>query len=97
MPSAIRLVKRRPGEQGQVTQKYLDKKAKSREARELQPLPPKRKISDIPDLELDFSPLAAYARSMVEQSLKERELPDFIREVVREEIASRLRPLFGQA
>ena len=76
-------------------QKYLDKKAKSREERVVAPVPAKRTRSDIPDLELDFSPLAAYVKSMVEQSLKERELTDFIREVVREEIASRLKPLFG--
>ena len=75
-------------------QKYLDKKAKKVE-RVATPVPARRISSDVPDLELDLSPLAAYIRTMIDRSLKERELTDFIREVVREEIASRLKPLFG--
>ena len=50
-------------------------------------------ISDVPGFELDFSPLAAYVRTIVDQALSQK--ADFIREVVREEIASRPKPLFG--
>ena len=78
-------------------QKYLDKKAKSREERVAAPVAARRNSSDLPDLELDLSPLAAYIRAMIDRSLEEREFTDFIREVVREEIASRLKPLFGSA
>ena len=43
-------------------QKYLDKKAKSRGERVVAPIPARRNSSDVPDLELDLSPLAAYIR-----------------------------------
>ena len=75
-------------------QRYLDK-AKRRKERVISPVPARRNSSDLPGLELDFSPLAAYVKSMIDQELKERDLTAFIREVVREELASRLKPLFG--
>jgi hypothetical protein len=83
-------------------QRYLDQKAKKDDQRvaRIDRVPARknhRSESDVPDLELDLSPLAAYIKAMIDQALKERELTDFIREVVREEISSRLKPLFGTA
>ena len=78
-------------------QKYLDKKAKeTRQTCVIAPIT-RKNTSDVPDLELDLSPLAAYVKAIVDRSLNDREVTDLIREVVREEIASRLKPLFGQA
>jgi hypothetical protein len=59
--------------------------------------------SDVPDLELDLTPLAAYIKAMIADALthmqsspdkSDEELREMIRELVREEIASRLKPLF---
>jgi hypothetical protein len=85
-------------------QRYLDKKAKSREERLVAPVPAKRNASDVPDLELDLSPLATYIKVMIADALKhtqsppdksDEELREMIRELVQEEIAFRLKPLFG--
>jgi hypothetical protein len=86
-------------------QRYLDQKAKeTREERVTSPVPARRNSSDLPDLELDLSPLAAYIKAMIADALthmqsppdkSDEELREMIRELVREEIASRLKPLFG--
>ena len=85
-------------------QKYLDKKAKKDErvATSIPVRKTHRSETDVPDLELDLSPLEVYIRAMIDQVMNQRvssneDLKEFIREVVREEIASRLKPLFGMA
>jgi hypothetical protein len=96
-------------------QKYLEKKAKKKdETQEVRVAKtdrvPARKNhhseTDVPDLELDLSPLAAYIKAMIADALKhmqscpdksDEELREMVRELVREELASRLKPLFGRA
>jgi len=61
-----------------------------------------RSETEVPDLELDLSPLEVYIRAMIDQVMNQRvssneDLKEFIREVVREELASRLKPLFEMA
>jgi hypothetical protein len=93
-------------------QRYLDQKAKKNDQRvdTIDPIPARKNHrsegSDVPDLEIDLSPLAAYIKAMIAEALKhmqsppdknDEELREMIRELVREEISSRLRPLFGRA
>jgi len=104
---------RRTRVQGPVTHAEVpENKAKKTESREgrvarTDPIPARknhRSESDVPDLELDLSPLAAYVKAMIADALKhmqsppdksDEELREMVRELVQEEIASRLKPLFG--
>ena len=61
--------------------------------------------SHVPELEIDLTPLAHYIKAMIADALQHTQSPqgndedlrELVRELVREEISARLKPLFGNA